>query len=76
MTINHIGDKVRTHLANFFAVEQVGHPKKSGNLTNSRSDQSKRGHSPGKIPFDKPQASWLQNALGDTFTVFGKHVDG
>ena len=76
MALNQIGDQIRSQLANFFATESGPPVPKQGRSDKSQSSEAaKRPISDTTMPFDKPQAAWLQHALGDTFSTFGKHVD-
>ncbi|CAK0828366.1 unnamed protein product, partial [Prorocentrum cordatum] len=77
MAINKIGDQVKSHLAGLFTADASSpaakQAKKAG--ASEAADAGKRHASPSAIPFEKPQAKWLQTALGDTFAVFGEHIE-
>jgi len=80
MALNKIGDSIKSHLTNVFSTDSSSPASKQGRAQSavaaaSSADGGKRSLSPGSIPFKPAEASWLRNALVDTFTVFGEHVE-
>ena len=79
MAFNKIGDEVKAHLLGLFSSDSSSPaPKRSHtekNAGSAGSDSSKRELTPVQMPFRKAEADWLKNALGDTFAVFGEHVE-
>ncbi|CAK0843347.1 unnamed protein product, partial [Prorocentrum cordatum] len=77
MAINKIGDQLKSYLAGLLTAyassPAAKQAKKAG--ASEAADAGKRHASPSAIPFEKPQAKWLQTALGDTFAVFGEHIE-
>ena len=63
MALNKIGDSVKAQLASIFASESSAPAQKQGRADKSKgSEHAKRPGSPLPMPFEKPQAAWLQNA--------------
>ena len=76
MAFNKIRDQVRAHLTDIFLPDVSSPPSKQPRGDNAdTNDHGKRNANPGKIPFGKSEARWLQTALTDTFGVFGEHVE-
>ena len=77
MALNHLSDQIRIQLVSIFAPPDAGAPaqKQERSDRSEATDSSTRQMTPTQMQFDRPQAAWLQNALGDTSTTFGKHVD-
>jgi hypothetical protein len=70
-SLNNFGDALRSGLASAFSQDAApgGSPSKKG----KKADGAARDASP--QPFNRAQSSWLEKALGDALSSFGKSVE-